>query len=945
MTRIPPDYCDMSVDDQVLQAIAFLTSGTPEGAASAMEILDLALLRDPVHFEAWNYKADALIQLGRFKEALQCYERLTEIDPHSPGPWIFRGYLLMRLGNNESATASFDRAVMENPDNRFDWMALSEAYRQLGDGNKESFCFVRGSRYPPEEQDKGKRSETPPVEPSKDASTLFTKNKDALPLMMAAITLFQQKQFDQALLHAKKAVAADPDNLKLWNLIAICNQEMGEFDQADEAFRKSIAIDPEGAAAWRGRGRLLGRIGRLEEALSCAEAAIRIAPDDPGTFVLKGRILFHMGRSGEAIRFLDGTGASGTSAGLNQLKGEIFESLERWNEALPCYERVISIDPDYAVRESTHERIGHILKRQGNDREAERWFDQARIEAGKRRRRITGTSPEEPGHDYIFQRQLGSGGFGMVLLAYRRSRQDHVALKTYRDEFMDSPEVKDQFRKEAEIWVRLGHHPNILSAYRVDAISGRHYIAMEYIHPGENGQNSLAGYLKHHPPDLVLSLQWAIQVCYGMEYAYSRGLKCHRDLKPANIMITPEKMVKITDFGLAEAYRVALPPSSILLNIADGTVGLSGSTHSGAIAGTITHMSPEQWISGEGCDERSDLYSFGIILYQMATRGGLPFLPPLPRNGTNEEKVRFESEMFQMHARSPVPHAYSPLDPVIQRCLQKDPSARYGNFGELRAELEQLLRVTAGQEVPSPPLPGEGLNELIARATSLATLGRYEQALTFFDQALAINPSDEIVLANAGACHHKLKQYGRAMECYRQSLKVNPENARTWMAIGACHRDEGRYHEAIESCERSLALDPAVDESWFILADSCRRLRRTQEALSWFEKATAALPENAMLWYEKGLFFIGMKRIQDALDCFLKSSRLNPRDPAAWANLGTMYSSTGNHREAIRCLDKALQLSPDNIQIQLMKAIALGSAGRKSEADALFARIKRGRGR
>jgi len=213
----------------------------------------------------------------------------------------------------------------------------------------------------------------------------------------------------------------------------------------------------------------------------------------------------------------------------------------------------------------------------------------------------------------------------------------------------------------------------------VEEISGRMYIAMEFVAPDEEGLNTLEAYLQRKPPDLAQSLRWALQFCHGMEFANSQGVRCHRDIKPANIMIDQQKKVKISDFGLAglvESLRTATgtnpkTPSS------QGSVV----TMQGASFGTPTHMPPEQFEDAASCDERSDIYSFGIVLYQMVSRGSLPFLAPLPRNDSPGEMNRFWKDMHRMHLTTSVPVMNSPLFPVIDHCLKKARNERYAPSG------------------------------------------------------------------------------------------------------------------------------------------------------------------------------------------------------------------------------------------------------------------------
>lgn len=174
---------------------------------------------------------------------------------------------------------------------------------------------------------------------------------------------------------------------------------------------------------------------------------------------------------------------------------------------------------------------------------------------------------------------LGEGGFGIVYLVFFSSDHPLYALKTFKGEYMTEKTVKDRFHKEARVWIDLDKHPYLVRAHWVDDIFGRLFIAMEWIAPSEEGgPNSLEAYLRRSPPDLEQSLKWAIQFCYGMEYAYSKGISAHRDIKPANIMIDHNKMIKISDFGLADVIGSISLFSTGKVNIVKGNIGLSFQT-------------------------------------------------------------------------------------------------------------------------------------------------------------------------------------------------------------------------------------------------------------------------------------------------------------------------------------------------------------------------------
>ncbi|GAG36870.1 unnamed protein product, partial [marine sediment metagenome] len=252
---------------------------------------------------------------------------------------------------------------------------------------------------------------------------------------------------------------------------------------------------------------------------------------------------------------------------------------------------------------------------------------------------------------------------------------------TFLDEYLEDAKTRELFRREASVWTDLERHPYIVRVYLVDEVAGRLYVAMEYIAPNEQGLNTLTHYLDKQPPNLAQSLKWAIQFCFGMEYAYSRGVRCHRDIKPSNIMISHDKTVKITDFGLAGVLGASKAMSGVKLRIQQGRVGFS--IMEGKSCGTPTHMPPEQFIDAAKCDERSDIYAFGIVLYQMATEGKRPFSASQPRDNSVEEARRFWNSMLKLQSEASVPRLDSPIFPIIQRCLQKEPDKRYQTFKEL----------------------------------------------------------------------------------------------------------------------------------------------------------------------------------------------------------------------------------------------------------------------
>jgi serine/threonine protein kinase len=413
------------------------------------------------------------------------------------------------------------------------------------------------------------------------------------------------------------------------------------------------------------------------------------------------------------------------------------------------------------------------------------------------------------GRKYEVNGVLGKGGFGVVYLVDSRELGGVYALKTFLDEYLADNEVRKRFQKEASIWVDLGHHPYLVRAYYVDEVSGRLYILMEFISPNKDGLNSLEGYLKLQPPDLAQSLCWAIQVCHGMEYAYSKGVRAHCDLKPANILIDQNKIVKITDFGLASVLGTAGAISGVKLDIEDGRIGLSGQNKEGTGYGTPTHMPPEQFTNAIECDERSDIYAFGIVLYQMMAGGKLPFLAPLPRYDSEEEMARFWRSMHALHRGSPVPRLDSPLFPCTLRCLEKEPTKRYLSFGQLRSDLESLLKRLNGESIQPPQVHDPAFQEWYNKGFSFDKLGRNEDAIRCYDKCLDLNPQYADAWHGKGLNLFVLGRYEEAIDCYDKTMELDPRKADAWNQKGVSLGCLGRYEEAIKCFDKALELDPS----------------------------------------------------------------------------------------------------------------------------------------
>ena len=529
----------------------------------------------------------------------------------------------------------------------------------------------------------------------------------------------------------------------------------------------------------------------------------------------------------------------------------------------------------------------------------------------------------------------GKSGFGTVFIIYNDDLKKALAMKTLQDKYLNDEEVIEDFKKESLIWTEL-KHPNIVEAYGLDIIDGRLFIIMEPIF-SIMGKQSLDDYFFEGLSDYKI-LDWSIQFCYAMEYMEEQGIEYHGDIKPQNILIWDNE-IKITDFGLTSFIN----ESRIFKNKNIGNYYNSN----GKICGTNAYMAPESF---EGLNNIStDIYSFGIVLFQMINKGKLPF----------KTKNNTDNEWEELHKKAEVPYFNHILYDVVLKCLSKNPKDRYDSFKDLKMELISIFKENFDEDpyVPKEKDFEKDSNYYYFKGNSLANVGDIENFISNFDKAVELNHYSSDIRINYAINLIKYGYYDKALNHLNVAKNIFDENNKNFVSLdrlyfnfGHAYQSKGYLNKAIENYENAIDINENYLESYVNLGNIYKELGLYEKALEKYQLALDIDPNFFMALINMGETYSFLGNYKDSANCFYKAKyqdinedlyslwgqslrRLN-REPSAltkffeilkineesmyaYYNIIISYLILDNLDQAKEYFGKALNLFGDNIAYQL----------------------------
>jgi serine/threonine protein kinase/Tfp pilus assembly protein PilF len=556
---------------------------------------------------------------------------------------------------------------------------------------------------------------------------------------------------------------------------------------------------------------------------------------------------------------------------------------------------------------------------------------------------------------YEIRSKIGEGGMGEVYLAEDTKLHRRVAIKFLPADSSTDEQANKRLLREAQAAAKLDH-PNICAVHEVAEEDDRSFIVMAYVE-GE----TLDVRMKRKPLELAESLAIATQVADALAEAHAHGI-IHRDIKPSNIIITTRGQAKVMDFGLAKL---------VLQSAESEAETQSLLTTPGTIIGTMPYMSPEQ-VRGEKLDERSDIFSFGAVLYEMLT-GRRPFAA---KGGVATISAILSVDPPSL--KDACPEASDEFERIVTKCLEKDRQRRYQSIREVASDLEAVRRNCDSGIAPSrsservtavitPVLtdknatrralfgPRLGWTFAIVVIVLIAIAGGYE----LFKKKSGTLPPGSVRDVNSAAYDYYLRgklnagsenpqKNESAIKILEQVIKSDPGFAPAYAELARAYAVKANffapsaekktlYDEANVAVEKSLALDPNLAEGHFVRGDllwtPANRFPHEQ-AIQSYKRAIELDPNLEGAHHQLGVAYYHIGLLDKGEEEIKKALAINPSDALARFRLGAININRGRYEEAL-AIFKTVPRDENTAIVHRATADALFHLGRTQEASEL----------
>lgn len=528
----------------------------------------------------------------------------------------------------------------------------------------------------------------------------------------------------------------------------------------------------------------------------------------------------------------------------------------------------------------------------------------------------------------------GKSGMGVVYLVTNRNYPNPFVLKTFQKAELTS---LNRFRAEAETWVSIGIHPNIVKALLVDEVNEQLFIAAEYIAPDEYKRNTITDFLKQGGISTQNIIKWIAQFCYGMDYAISKGLKSHRDIKPDNLMVDEEGNLKITDFGLSKFDRdfqqlnqIKLPNENLFNRIKqafkkqEAEEPKVGMTNAGSFLGTILYASPEQILDSTKVDLRSDIYSFGVVLYQML--GAYPY--------SLRGKTTIEHYAL-MHLTEPLIEIKHPLSNIAYKCLSRNPNDRYQSFRELLADLQRIAS-SLKIKIPQAKIQSDNaLRELYIQSLSFISLGDITKARQLINKYLEQDTEDSSAWSLKGRIEYQLGNVDEGIKATLLSYQIDPYNSKTCNNLGIFYKGKNDLLNAIRYLTEAIDIDPNNTGALTNLAIAFEEKGNFPLAADLIIRAIHLAPDKKTLHFNASNIAAEVSRqrhYEKAIAILELLTKIDKGNTNNWFNLASNYWLTNQKQKAITCFKVVEQHFPDDEQTLVSLVKLNGEIGNYSEA-------------